>query len=369
MLAGTIILNSCGNKKTENADTNGINKAFLENVKTVKVVMSNLEQGLILTGKVEYDPDKIISYTSLVSGIIEKTYFSLGDKVQKGQSLLDIRSSELSGLQSEQIALETELKVAQRELKTAQSLYDDNMLSEIELLEVQGRVRQAQADLEKIKSDMTVMGTSKGNGIFSIKSPMTGHIVGKNASSGSTLSAEGDPVFTVADLSTVWITANVYASDLLFVSEGMDVEITTLSYPDEVFSGKINTLSQVFDPEEKVLKARIVMNNKELKFKPEMSVMVKLKSKKPPLTPPKGEDKSPLRGAGGLFPSIPSDALIFDDNRYFVVVENKPKEYKIREVTLQGHHDKTTYIASGLSENESIVVNNQLLIYSGLKEE
>jgi cobalt-zinc-cadmium efflux system membrane fusion protein len=288
--------------------------------------------------------------------MVEKTYFSLGDKVQKGQPLLDIRSSELSGLQSEQTAAETELKIAQRELKTAQSLFDDKMLSERELLEAQGRVRQAQADVEKIKSDMTVMGTNKGNGIFSIKSPMSGHIVHKKASPGSTLSADGEPIFTVADLSTVWITINVYASDLQFVSEGMNVEITTLSYPDEVFYGKINSLSQVFDPEEKVLKARIVMKNKDLKFKPEMSVMVKLIDV--------GTGHAP-----SLHLSIPSDALIFDDNRYFVVVESKANEYKISEVTLKGHYNKTSYIASGLSEGENVVVKNQLLIYSGLKEE
>jgi cobalt-zinc-cadmium efflux system membrane fusion protein len=354
MFGTALFLCSCSGKKVENAENNGINKAFLENVKTEKVVLSNLEQGLLLSGKVEYDPDKIISYTPLISGIVEKTYFALGNKVQKGQALLDIRSSELSGLQSEQIALETELKIAQRELKTAQSMYDDNMFSERELLEAQGRVRQAQADLEKVKSDMTVMGTNKGNGIFSIKSPMSGYIVHKKASPGSTLSADGEPVFTVADLSTVWITVNVYASDLQFVSEGMNVEITTLSYPDEVFYGKINSLSQVFDPEEKVLKARIVMNNKDLKFKPEMSVMVKLKRV--------GTGHAPS------LPSIPSDALIFDDNRYFVVVEDSPNEYKIREVSIYGQYNKTSYISSGLSEGENVVVKNQLLIYQGLKE-
>ena len=194
------------------------------------------------------------------------------------------------------------------------------------------------------------MGVNRGNGIFTVKSPMSGYIVAKNASSGNTLSADGDPLFTVADLSTVWIMANVYPGNLMFVREGMEVEITTLSYPDEKFYGKIDALSQVFDPEERVLKARIVMKNNDLKFKPEMSVVVKLKNEK-----------------NIRFVSIPSDALIFDDNRYFVVIEEQPNEYKIREVTLQGHHGKTTYIVSGLTEGESVVVKNQLLVYSWLK--
>jgi len=98
-----------------------------------------------------------------------------------------------------------------------------------------------------------------------------------------------------------------------------------------------------------------------------MSVMVKLKNEAP-LNPPKGGKQSPPSGGWGAL-SIPSDALIFDDNRYFVVVEDKPNEYKISEITLKGQYNKISYIASGLSEGEKVVVKNQLLIYSGVKGE
>jgi cobalt-zinc-cadmium efflux system membrane fusion protein len=346
-----LLLCSCGNKKTENTEINGINEVFLQNVKTVKAVLSNKQQELILTGKVDYDPDKIISYAPLISGIIDRTYFSLGDKVQKGEPLFDMRSTELSALLSEKIALEAEEKVAERELITVQSMFDDKMSSEKELLEAKGKLKQIQAAIRKIKSDMEVYGTDKGNGLFSVNAPMSGYIVNKKGLSGSTISPESDPVFSIADLTTVWVTVNVYASNLQFVREGMNVEITTLSYPDEVFYGVINSLSQVFDPEEKVLKARIVMSNKDLKLKPEMSVMVTLK------------DESQVR-----LVTIPSDALIFDNNQYFVVVEETSGSFEIRNVIPQGHHNKTSYILSGLSEMDNVVVKNQLLIYSGLKD-
>ena len=352
ILTGLITLISCNNKKLENNnDQSVINQSFHEKIKTVKVVLSNQEQELILTGKVDYDPDKIINYIPLISGIIEKTYFSLGDKVQKGQPLLDIRSTELSALQSEKISLEAEEKVTERELKTAQSMFDDNLISERELLEVKSKLKQIQASIEKIKSDMNVYGTAKGNGIFTVNAPMNGYIVHKKASHGSTISADNEAVFIIADLSSVWIIANVYASNLLFVREGMEVEMTTFSYPDELFHGKINSLPQVFDPEEKVLKARIIMDNKDLRLKPEMSMLVKLK------------DKSSRQ-----FAAIPSDALIFDNNRYFVVVKEISGNFMIKEVVLQGHSNKISYISSGLSEGENVVVENQLLIYQGLKE-
>jgi cobalt-zinc-cadmium efflux system membrane fusion protein len=263
-----------------------------------------------------------------------------------------MRSTELSAKKKKKISLEAEEKIAERELKTAQSMFDDNILSEKELLEAKGKLKQIQAAINKIKSDMGVYGTDKGNGMFSVNAPMSGYIVSKKALSGSTISPESDPAFSIADLTTVWVTVNIYASNLRFVREGMAVEITALSYPDEVFYGKINSLSQVFDPEEKVLKARIVMNNNDLKLKPEMSVMVTLK------------DESQVRAL-----AIPSDALIFDDNQYFVVVEESPGNFAIREVVPQGHNNKMSYILSGLSEGESVVVSNQLLLYSGLKED
>lgn len=345
-----LLFSACSTKNQNKEEQNTeMSKTFIETVETTKATLSNQKEDLTLTGKVDYDPDKVVSYVPLVSGIVERTYFSLGDKVQKGQTLLDIRSSDLSSLQSELIGAENDVKVAQRELQSSQALFDDNMLSEKELLESDSQLKQAKANLVKVKSDMLSYGSSNGNGTFSIKSPISGYIIAKNASTGSPVSSDGDPIFMVADLSNVWITANVYASNLKFVKEGMDVDITTLSYPDEVFQGKINSLSQVFDPEEKVLKARILMPNSDIKFKPEMSVVIKAKN----------DTQNRLL-------SIPTDALIFDNNRNYVVVEDSPGQFSIKEVELQGHHEKETYIRSGLNENDNVVTKNQLLIYSNL---
>ena len=249
------------------------------------------------------------------------------------------------------ISLENEVKIAERELKAAQDMYNDNMVSEKELLEAQSKLNQTQAALAKVKSDISIFGTNKGNGIFSIKALITGYVTSKNASSGSTVSTDSEPLFTLVDLSSVWITANVYASNLIFVREGMEAKITALSYPGEEFTGKINKLSQVFDPEEKALKARIILQNNDLKFKPEMSVVIRLKNE-----------------INNNAIAIPSDALIFDNNHYFVIIATTPDNFEIREVKLQGHSNKTSYISSGLNEGENVVTKNQLLIYSEIKE-
>ncbi|MDR0437269.1 MAG: efflux RND transporter periplasmic adaptor subunit [Bacteroidales bacterium] len=336
--------------KSEEPENN--NAAFLESVKIEKVVLANRKEALMLTGKVENSRDQTINFIPLVSGTVGQVFFSLGDKVTKGQNLISLRSADLNELYSEQISAEAELRIAKREYQSAKALFEDKMLSERELFEAEANVAQAEAEVNRIKNTLSIYGADNQTGLFMIKSPMSGYILDKQMlSPGSNISAESDePLFTISDLSSVWVIANVYPSDLRHVKIGMSAEITTLSYPGEVFHGKINAMSQIFDPEEKVLKARIVMPNKDLKLKPEMFVEVKLKNE-----------------VEQLYIAIPSDALIFDENKHFVVVCTSFETFENREVVVQSQHNNTSYIKLGLEENEEVVVKNQLLIYSGLK--
>jgi len=154
-----LVLSSCNNSKSKQESGSRLN--VCPNVKTVKAVLSNRQEELTLTGKVEYDPDKIINYVPLINGVVERTYFSLGDKVQKGQVLFDIRSTELTQLQADMTSLKSEEKIAERELKTAESLFESKMLSERELLEAQAQLNQCRAALQKTEMDMSMYGYNK----------------------------------------------------------------------------------------------------------------------------------------------------------------------------------------------------------------
>lgn len=351
-IAGIASLVSCsgGSGEKETGGSGGISSECVKQVRTVKVEWKALEGELTLTGKVEYNPDKIIRYVPLTSGVIDRIYFSTGDKVQEGQVLFDLRSTELSRLSAEEVSLESEAGIAEREMKTVRSLYEDDMTSEKDLLEARAKLDQVNASLKRIRTDMSFYRHNAEKGTFSVIAPMSGYIVERNVSSGSTVSSGGEPVFTIADLSTVWIMANVYAKDLLSVKEGMEVEIELLSYPDRVFNGKISKLSNVFDSEEHTLKARILMDNSALLFKPEMSAVIRLKN----------------RTARKML-AVPSEALIFDSNCHYVVVGKSDDDYEIRKVTVGRQNNGVTYIHSGLKEGEDILVKNQLLVYSQLK--
>ena len=330
-----LFLVACGQNGQNTRQSEGvIAEAFLKEVVTAKVIMQPPQKEFALTGKVTADPDRTISYSPLVSGVIVKNYFTLGDRVGKGQTMLEIRSSELSSLQSE-------LTIAQRNLQSAEALFESGMTTEREVVE-------ARSTYEKLRADLALYGESKGSGIFSITAPMSGYVIAKYGNAGSTVSAESEPLFSIADLSTVWVVANIYAGNLQFVHEGQPVEITSVAYSKEVFKGKINFISQVFDPEDKALKARIVLPNPGLKLKPEMMVVVKL-----------------LYESNMEIAVVPSDAVIFDNNSYFVITGSR--DFEIRPVTPFDHHNGATYISEGLKPGEEVVIKNQLLIYNELK--
>ena len=347
----SISIISCGRKPQEAIPADEMfSPAFLNNIEISAVTVQNVERQIRLTGKVDYDHDRLIRYISLVSGTVVSTHFHLGDRIERGQTMAVIRSAELSEMEAERKSLEAEIAILQRELESVHSMYRDNLASQRELLEAQGQLKQAEASLEKAHINLSLFGSSGSDGAFVIRSPISGFVVEKDVTAGMQIAAESDPLFVVADISRVWIIANVYAGDLAFVKEGMPVDIRTSAYPGELFTGKIDVMSQVFDPEEHVLKARIVMPNADLRLKPEMAVDLTLRD----------SHETPMA-------VVPTQALIFDNNRYFVVKQTSDC-FVIAVVTLHAQTGDTSYIEAGLETGDKVVVKDNLLMYSRLKE-
>ena len=351
LIITSIALFSCMTKTQETKQQEEMfDPSFLQNIEIGTVVIQNMEQQLKLTGKVDYDLDRIIRYISLVDGTVVSTHFHLGDRVESGQTMAVIRSAELSEMEAERKSLEAEIKTLTRELESVQSMHKDNLASQKDLLEAQSRLKQAEASLEKVGINLSLHGSSGSDGMFVIKSPIGGFVVSKDVAAGMPVAAASDPLFVVADISQVWIVANVYAGNLEFVKEGIPVEIRTRAYPDRIFHGKIDVMSQVFDSDEHVLKARIIMPNADLRLKPKMAVDLTLR------------DSSELKMA-----VVPSKALIFDDNRYFVV-RQADHGFAVAEVKLHSQTDGTSYIEAGLDADDRVVVKGNLMMYSKLKE-
>lgn len=306
---------------------------------------------LALTGKVEYNTDKVVSFMSLVGGIITNTYFSIGDQVKKGQLLAEIKSTELSSLLSQKRTIQLQIQVAERELDYITTMYEDKIAAQKEMVEAQSNLEVLRAELENTTAQLELYSASSERGVFQIKAPSSGTIVNKNITAGMQITAEGDPLFTIADLSEVWIMANVYIGNVTYVKENMNVEIKALSYPDHVFKGKVNALSQVFDAEENVLKARIVMSNSDNKLMPGMLVDVFVEKE---------------LGISAI--AVPLNALIFYDNQNFLLIYKDNCNLEIRPVVPFVQNTNQVFFQNNLVAGEKIITTNHLLIYNQLKE-
>ena len=305
--------------------------------------------GIHLTGSIEANPDHVVHFMSLVDGIISNTYFSLGDAVHKGQVLAEMQSTELSALRSELTALEAQIEVAKVALSAKESMFNDGISSNQELLESQNNLRILESEKERIENNLRLYKASSAKNVFQLTAPASGIITAKNINSGTAVTNGGDPLFSIADLNNVWAMANIYATDIAHISKGMEVEIKTLSYPDEVFNGKIDVISQVLDDDAKVLNARIVLDNKDLKLKPGMIA-----------------DITALRKTDQQMITIPTSCLVFFNGKNYALVYKNDCDIEPREVTLFAERNGLTYIESGLEENEKIIDKNQLLIFSAL---
>lgn len=326
-----------------------LNESFMSKTDVQTVHKQVVTEGIHLTGSIESNPDKVIHFVSLVDGVISKTYFSLGDAVTQGQVLAEMYSTNLGALQAELNALNAQIEVAKVELNAREQMFEDKVSSNKELIEAQSNLRVLESEKQKVERHLSLFNASNSKNVFQIKAPTSGIITVKNINSGTTVADKGEPLFSISDLNNVWAMANIYSTDIARIHSGMDVEIKTLSYPDEIFSGKISVISQVLDENAKVLKARIVLSNRNFRLKPGMIA-----------------DITALKYTDTEKVAVPTSSLVFFDNKNHVLVYKSACDIEIREVSLYTKRNETTYIESGLEENEKIITKNQLLIFEAL---
>ncbi len=315
--------------------------------------LENAQNELNLTGKVTFNQDQVVKVFPLVGGHIETLKADLGDFVQKGQTLAVIRSGDLADLEQQGISARGQLSVAQKNLQVTEDMAKAGLSSQRELVASKEQLQAAKGEVNRVNERRQILGGS--GSVYVVKAPMSGFIVEKTASQGMELRSD-DPenLFTISNLDRVWVLANVYESDLANVHEGDQATITTLSYPDKVFHGRIDKIFNVLDPDSKTMKVRVTLDNRntgpdDYLLKPEMFANVSVTYA--------GRDQRI---------AIPSEAIVFDKNRNFVVAVNKENQPTVREVNVYKTVGQKTYLAGGLAPGDKVVTSNQLLIYNAL---
>ncbi len=312
----------------------------------------NVVSELSLSGIVAFNDNNVVKIFPRSSGQVIESKVSLGDKVVKGQTLAIIKSAEVAGNYNDLSSANADLSIAQRQMENAASLYKNGISSEKDYNEAKQNYEKALAAKNKIQSLININGGGKTSdgGQYVITAPINGYVVEKKIATGAFIRSDmGDNLFTISDLKSVWVYANVYEADIAAMKEGYGVKVVALSYPDRVFSGKVDRISQVLDPQSKAMKVRIAIDNSEMLLKPDMFAKVTVKDEE---------------GQKSL--CMPKSALIPQEGKNYVIVYKNDSDLKVVQVSVSKMVNDKAFISGGLLPGDRLITKNQILIFNQL---
>jgi Cu(I)/Ag(I) efflux system membrane fusion protein len=243
----------------------------LMDIQTAIVERKFAETQIRMVGKVDYDESKIKHITAWVPGRIDRLYVDFtGIVVSEGDHMVYLYSPQLISAQAELL----QTVDAKKRLKPDSSEFlvrstNETLNAAREKLRLLGLTAEQIEEVEK---------TGQPTDHITITSPIGGIVIEKNANQGMYIDT-GTKIYTIADLSQVWVKLDAYESDLVWLRYGQGVEFTTEAYPGEVFKGTISFMSPVLDAQTRTVKLRVNVKNPDGKLKPEMFVRAVVRSK------------------------------------------------------------------------------------------
>jgi cobalt-zinc-cadmium efflux system membrane fusion protein len=308
---------------------------------------------LRLTGNVAYNSFLTTPVITQVSGPVSRIMVSPGQQMEKGQAMLYVSSPDYSQLRANYLKARDAHSLAHKNYLRAQDLYAHHAIAERDLQTAESAEIQAQADQQAAEQSLKILGIPRPDTLIEnptspevpVLAPINGEAVERLCSPGQVIQAGQTQCFTISNMSTVWVLANVYENQLAYVHVGDPVTIKTDAYP-EVFHGKISFMGAALDPASRTLQARIDTKNPAGRLKKDMYVTATVVAGK--------IDNALL---------VPDAAVLRDaENEPFVYVAVGQDQFSRRPVKLGQSSEGKTQIVSGLQPGERIAGDGSLFL-------
>lgn len=316
--------------------------------------IANIDDEVKLSGEISFNDNKVVKVFPFSSGKVQEVKVTLGDKVAKGQVLAVIQSADVAGNYADLSSANNDISIAKRQMENTESLYKNGIASEKEYTEAKENYQKALSAGNKLQQQININGGghTSANGTYVITAPMSGYVVEKKISQGAFIRNDNsDNLFTIGDISEVWVWANVYETDISKVKEGYTAKVTTLAYPDSTFTAVVDKVNQILDPETKVMKVRIRIPNPGRQLKPEMFANILVQNRE-----------------GRKSVTVPSTAIVSDYGKNYVIVYHDKCNLELKQVELLKTVEGKTYIKTGLKGGEQLISENQVLLFNALKD-
>ena len=325
----------------------------MSHVQVVTVQPTTLKRTLRLTGTVAYNAFNTTPVITQVGGPVSRILLVPGEHVKAGEPMLEVSSPDYSQLLDAYLKAADSFRLTQRNYARAQELYQHHAIAERDLEQAESDRNQAQADLNAAEQGMKILGIKNPSDLakapssaqIPVLAPISGEVVERLVAPGQVVQAGQTQAFTISDLSTVWVLANVYQADLAFVQSGEDVVVQTDSYPGS-FHGRISYVSPAIDPNTRTLQARIIVDNPGEKLKRDMYCTV-----------------SVAAGSFSNVIAVPDSSILRDDNNQpFVYIANTANQFGRRDVELGASQNGQMQILKGISVGDRVVGDGSLFL-------
>jgi len=297
---------------------------------------------LILPAVVEADPSRTVKVMPPVTGRVIELKVQLGGRVVHGQELAVIDSGDLAQAYADIEKARSTVTLTKKALDRQLSLEKAGGAAIKDREQAQSDYAQAVAELERAETRLRAIGIpadqKEQSRLLSVKAPVSGSVVDLQVAPGAFLNDATATMMTIANLDTIWVTANVPEKDIAFVFPGQTVNVTFRSYPDDVFNGKVLFVSDVVDPDTRRNKVRIAFDNPDRILKPNMFADATFAA--PPVS--------------RLI--VPTSALLMTNDRTSVFVEVSDWAFERRNVEIAYQEGSAVAIKAGLRPGERVVV-------------
>ena len=369
-LAGLIACERTPEQATESknavvADRPGVVHLTAEELGRTALEVAPVARGAMLvprqyTATVQANENELAEVTTLIRGRVEKVYVDVGQDVKKDALLAMLHSTDLGVAEGAYLKSAAKLHEAKLAYERARDLHEQKVVSQAELQRREATMKTAQAEAREARNRLELLGVPRQEverldredtikADVPLRAPFEGRVIMRNITRGEVVETQ-QKLFTVADLSAVWVVGNVPEKDVQFIRKDQKVDVIVSAYPHAIIPGTITYLGDVLDPATRTMRLRVTVLNPDLLLKPEMFATVLVYAALIPdaLTVPIAAVQNGLTGK-------------------MVFVRRGTSDFEVRTVKVGSEQGEVVTVLEGVSAGEQVVTKGSFVLKSEME--
>ena len=345
--------------------------AQLASLKVAPVQMVTFRSEQVTDGKIAVNGDRTTPVFSPYSGRVTRIFANLGDHVRQGERLLALEAVEFAQAQNDLISAASAVNTGRSQLSLAQTneqrkhaLYDakagalqDWQQGQGELVTAQNALRSAETALALVRNRLRILGKSdaeisalesaqKVDPVSFVVAPIRGNVTDRQVGLGQYIQAGAStPVYSIGDLSTVWLVGNVREAEAPLMRRGVPVEVHVMALPGKVFKAKLTYVAPSVDPNTRRFQVRAEVENPDGELKPEMFASFSI-----------------ITGKESASPAVPQDAIVYEGDNARVWIVQPDGTISSREIGVGRTSNGMVEVLAGLEPGQELVTSGTLFI-------